>query len=207
MLHLSLAMLEAGVSEILGSPRDGGRIELIVRRPAIGEREMLVEAQLDPVAGLVGDTWPLRPSGQTPDRSPHPDKQVTIMNSRTAALVAGPPGEMGVAGVLDRRALAGDQFYVDLDLSVANLPPGTRLRLGSAVVEITDSSHQGCAKFSARYGVDAFRFVNSPIGRALRLRGVNTRVIEAGVVRRGDSVTKVGAPAAAVTKWGRPRPP
>jgi hypothetical protein len=120
------------------------------------------------------------------------------MNSRSAALIAGSPvgvGGFGGVGGVDRRALAGDQLYVDLDLSVANLPPGTRLRLGSAVVEITDSLHAGCAKFSARYGVDAFRFVNSPIGRALRLRGVNTRVIEAGVVRRGDSVTKVAVPA------------
>jgi MOSC domain-containing protein YiiM len=194
MLHLSLATLEAGLPEILRSPGDGGRVELIVRRPATDEREVLTEALLDPVAGLVGDTWPVRPSRQTPDRSPHPDKQVTIMNARMAALLAGPVAERGL---IDGRALAGDQLYVDLDLSVANLPPGTRLRLGSAVIEVTDQLHPGCAKFSARYGLDAFLFVNSPTGRALRLRGANARVIEAGVVRLGDSVARVVVPAEA----------
>jgi hypothetical protein len=188
MLHVSIASLEAGLPEVLSSPRDAGRVELIVRRPAYGERDVVTEAQLDPVVGLVGDTWPVRPSRQRPDGSPHPDKQVTLMNARVAALVAGPPPP---PGQIDRRGLAGDQLYVDLDLSVANLPPGTRLRLGSAVIEVTDQLHLGCAKFSARFGSDAFRFVNSATGRALRLRGVNTRVVEGGVVRLGDLTTKV----------------
>ncbi|MDQ1440273.1 MAG: hypothetical protein QOG97_501 [Acidimicrobiaceae bacterium] len=188
MLHVSIASLEAGLPEVLSSPRDAGRVELIVRRPAYGERDVVSEAQLDPVVGLVGDTWPVRPSRQRPDGSPHPDKQVTLMNARVAALVAGPPPP---PGQIDRRGLAGDQLYVDLDLSVANLPPGTRLRLGSAVIEVTDQLHLGCAKFSARFGSDAFRFVNSATGRALRLRGVNTRVVEGGVVRLGDLTTKV----------------
>ncbi|MDQ1401301.1 MAG: hypothetical protein QOK20_3233 [Acidimicrobiaceae bacterium] len=188
MLHVSIASLEAGLPEVLSSPRDAGRVELIVRRPAYGKREVVSEAQLDPVVGLVGDTWPVRPSRQRPDGSPHPDKQVTLMNARVVALVAGPPPP---PGQIDRRGLAGDQLYVDLDLSVANLPPGTRLRLGSAVIEVTDQLHLGCAKFSARFGSDAFRFVNSATGRALRLRGVNTRVVEGGVVRLGDLTTKV----------------
>ncbi|MDQ1413876.1 MAG: hypothetical protein QOE07_2464 [Acidimicrobiaceae bacterium] len=188
MLHVSIASLEAGLPEVLSSPRDAGRVELIVRRPAYGERDVVTEAQLDPVVGLVGDTWPVRPSRQRPDGSPHPDKQVTLMNARVAALVAGPPPP---PGQIDRRGLAGDQLYVDLDLSVANLPSGTRLRLGSAVIEVTDQLHLGCAKFSARFGSDAFRFVNSATGRALRLRGVNTRVVEGGVVRLGDLTTKV----------------
>jgi MOSC domain-containing protein YiiM len=201
VLHLSLASLEEGLPEILRSPSDGGRVELIVRRPATGEREVLTEAQLDPVVGLVGDTWMVRPSFENPDRSPHPDKQVNIINARGAALIAGP---VRASGLIDRRALAGDQLYVDLDLSLANLPPGTRLCLGSAVIEVTDHWHRGCAKFSARFGRDAVRFVNSPTGRALRLRGINTRVVVAGVVRPGDSVTKTMLTEPTVKDVGAP---
>ena len=108
--------------------------------------------------------------------------QLTVMNSRAALLVAGDP---------DRRMLAGDQIYVDLDLSPANLPPGTRLALGSAVIEVTDQPHLGCAKFAARFGTDALRFVNSRVGRQLRLRGLNARVIVTGTVRSGDAVRKL----------------
>ncbi|MDQ6617775.1 MAG: MOSC domain-containing protein [Actinomycetota bacterium] len=186
MLHLPLAALEAGLSEIRRSPTDEGRVVLIVRRPALDEREVLTEAELDPSTGLVGDTWPVRPSIRTPDRSPHPGMQLNIMNARVAALVAGWPAP----SVVDRRAQAGDQFYLDLDLSEANLPPGSRLQLGSAIIEVTEVPHLGCAKFSARFGPDAIRFVNSAAGRELRLRGLNARVVAAGTVRTGDAVSK-----------------
>jgi MOSC domain-containing protein YiiM len=174
--------LEAGLEEIRRSPTDAGRLELIVRRPAENEREVLDEGVLDLVDGLVGDTWHARGSSRRPDGAANPDAQLTLMNARMAALVAREQ---------ERWPLAGDQLYVDLDLSTDNLPPGTRLEVGSAVIEVTPEPHTGCAKFSARFGSDALRFINSRGGRALRLRGVNTRVVQGGSVRQGDVVRKV----------------
>jgi len=174
--------LEAGLDHIRRAPTDRGRVELIVRRPAENEREVLAIGVLDRSEGLVGDTWRVRPSMRTPDGSAHPDMQLNVMSSRVAQLVA---------GRADRWQLAGDQLFLDLDLSEANLPAGTRLELGSAVIEITDQPHLGCAKFASRFGADALRFVNSPAGRELRLRGLNARVIMAGDVRAGDEVRKL----------------
>lgn len=181
MAHLSTAELEAGLDDIRRSPQTEGTVDLLVVRPAVDERVVLDEARLDAAVGMVGDTWNKRPSGRTPDRAPHPDMQLNVMNSRVVALLAQDP---------QRWALAGDQLYLDLDLSADNAPAGTRLALGAAVIEITDQPHRGCAKFSARFGRDALRFVNSDLGRQLRLRGVNARVVQAGVVRRGDTVTR-----------------
>ena len=181
MEHLTATALEAGLGEIRRSPADHGRVELIVRRPAENERDVLLEGALDAAEGLVGDTWQERGSGGTSDGSPHPDKQLTMMNARAAALVA---------GQTDRWGLAGDQLYVDLDLSYGNIPPGTRLEMGSAVIEVTDQPHRGCKKFAARFGRDALQFVNSPTGRELNLRGVNAKVVVPGTVRVGDVVRK-----------------
>jgi hypothetical protein len=163
------------------SPRDTGRLELIVRRPAVDQREAPSDARLDLVEGLVGDTWITRGSRHTPDGSSLVDSQITVMNIRAAALVAGSP---------ERRQLAGDQLYVDLDLSMSNLPPGTQLRIGEALIEVMERPHTGCDKFRARFGREALRLVNSPLGREHRLRGLNSRVIEPGVVRLGDAVCK-----------------
>ncbi len=174
--------LVAGLEEVRRAPADDGCVELIVRRPAVDDREVLREGLLDPAEGLVGDTWRVRGSSRTADGAAHPEKQLTVMNARAASLVAADP---------DRRPLAGDQLYLDLDVSVTNLPPGTRLEIGSAVIEITDQPHRGCAKFAARFGRDALRFVNSEVGRELNLRGVNTKVIVGGWVRVGDPVRKV----------------
>ena len=179
MEHLTTAALLAGLGEVRGAPTDDGRVELIVCRPAVDERVLLDEAVLDPAEGLVGDTW--RERGSAPDR------QLTVMNARAAALVAADPA---------RRSLAGDQLYVDLDLGGENLPPGSRLEVGSAVIEITDPPHRGCAKFAARFGRDALRLVNSPEGVELNLRGVNAKVVVAGTVRVGDPARKVQAFAA-----------
>ena len=179
MEHPTAAALGDGLDDIRRSPADHGRVDLIVRRPAENAREVLAEARLDRAQGLVGDTWRARPSNLTPDRSPHPDLQLTLMNSRVAALVAG--GD-------ERRQLAGDQMYVDLDLSRANLPPGTRLVLGSAVIEISDKPHRGCRKFAERFGQEALAFVNSPVGRELRLRGVNARIVATGTIHVGDAI-------------------
>ena len=173
--------LQAGLAAIRMSPADEGTVELIVRRPAVEEREVVEEAELDATDGLVGDNWRARGSGRMEDGSANPKAQLTLMNARLAELVA---------GERERWALAGDQLYVDLDLSRANLPPGTRLAVGSAVIEVTDEPHTGCAKFSARFGSDALRFINSSEGRLLNLRGINARVVEPGSVRRGDLIRK-----------------
>jgi hypothetical protein len=184
--HLTREELEAGLDDIRHSPRDGGVLELIVRRPAVEAREVLSEGTLDLRAGLVGDTWAVRGSSRTKDGSPHPDMQLNVMNARAVALVA---------GERERWPLAGDQLYLDLDLSADNLPPGTRLALGEAVIEVTAQPHTGCQKFVDRFGRDAVLFVNSPAGRELRLRGLNARVVQPGVIRVGDVATKLAAPA------------
>jgi hypothetical protein len=180
--HLTMSELEAGLEEIGRSPRDGGVLEMIVRRPQIGAREILQEGQLDLVDGLVGDSWKLRSSRRTADGTAHPDMQLNLMNSRVVALVSQDKS---------RWHLAGDQLYVDLDLSEANVPAGTKLAIGTAVVEVTTQPHTGCSKFVERFGADAMTFVNAQERKALNLRGVNARVVRPGVVRVGDTVGKL----------------
>jgi len=180
-MHRSTDELEAGLDHIRAAPTDGGTLELVARRPAVGEREVLDVAELTVDEGVVGDTWAVRPSTRTTDGTAHPDMQLNVMNARATALIA---------GQRERWPLAGDQLYVDLDLSVDALAPWTRLAIGSAVIEITDQPHTGCAKFTQRFGLDAHRFVNSEAGRSLNLRGVNARVVHAGQIRPGDIITR-----------------
>lgn len=180
--HLSTAQLEAGLARLLAAPKDAGRLDMIVRRPGVGEREVLEAGVLDLEEGLVGDTWRARPSSRMPDRSPHPDMQINVMASRVIDLVA---------GQRDRWALAGDQLFLDMDLSAVNLPAGTRLAIGEAVLEVTAQPHTGCGKFVERFGADAMKFVNSPTGRSLNLRGINARVVRPGTVRVGDRARKL----------------
>lgn len=182
MSHITATELDAGFTHVRDSPQDNGRVELIVRRPALGQREVLDQVELNTAEGVAGDTWSGRGSKRTEDGSPHPDMQLNLINARVAALIAVDP---------DRRALAGDQLHLDLDLSEANLPAGTRLSLGSAVIEITDQPHLGCAKFTERFGLDAHRWVNSALGKVLKLRGVNARVLTPGIVAHGDIVAKL----------------
>ncbi len=181
--HSSSAELEAGLEHIRAAPAESGELMMIVRRPATNQREVLEEAALCTERGLVGDNWGSRGSSRTDDGTAHPDMQLNIMNARATALIA---------GTEERWPLAGDQLYVDLDLSEDNVPPGTRLAIGSALVEVTDQPHLGCGKFRERFGDDALRFVNSEVGKALHLRGVNARVLQAGSIRRGDQVNKLG---------------
>ncbi|MFN7940176.1 MAG: MOSC domain-containing protein [Thermoanaerobaculia bacterium] len=180
--HRSTSELEAGLAEILRSPKDAGRIEMIVRRPAVNEREVLDEGELDLTLGLVGDSWSRRGSSKMPDPSPHPEMQINLMSSRVVALLAQDRA---------RWPLAGDQFYVDLDLGEENLPPGTRLVLGTAELEVSALPHTGCKKFVSRFGMDAMLFVNSGRGRQLHLRGINAWVTRPGRVRVGELIRKL----------------
>jgi hypothetical protein len=185
--HATADELAAAVYEVRRSPGDDGVVTMIVRRPVIGEREILMVAQLSSDEGVVGDSWNQRPSSRTDDGSPHPMMQLNIINSRAVA---------ALAGTDEARALAGDQLHIDLDLSPDSLPAWTRLSIGaerggSAVIEVTDQPHTGCAKFTQRFGLDAHRWVNSPEGKQLNLRGINARVVSPGEIRPGDRVVKV----------------
>jgi hypothetical protein len=180
-LHLSAERLERGVDYILDSPSDGGELKLIVRRPAVDERDTPEVARLDVEQGLVGDNWLARGSRHMPDGVADPEMQLNIMNSRVVDLVARSE---------DRWALAGDQLFVDMDLSAENLPPGTKLAIGDAIIEITEPPHTGCKKFSARYGVDAMVFVNSGRGKTLNFRGVCAKVLKSGDIHVGDMARK-----------------
>lgn len=180
--HVDTDALEAGMENILRSPKDHGVVKMIVRRPDIDKREVLQHAELDVTEGLIGDNWRRRGSDRTSDGTAHPDMQINIMNSRVIALVA---------DSRDRWPLAGDQIYIDLDLTRRNLPPGSRLELGTAIVEIPDVPHLGCKKFADRFGVEAVKFVNSRRGKQLNLRGINARVVQSGVVRVGDLARKL----------------
>ena len=182
MDHLNTEQLEAGLDHIRQAPTDEGRLDLIVQRPADDERVVLGVAELNSEEGLAGDNWHLRGSRRTDDGSSHPDMQLNIMNTRVLELVAQNP---------DRMSLAGDQLIVDLDLSAANLPAWTKLSIGSAVIEITDQPHAGCGKFTRRFGLEAHRFVNNEIGKELRLRGANARVLVPGTIRPGDVIRKL----------------
>jgi MOSC domain len=180
--HKTATELEAGLETIRQSPRDRGVLHLIVRRPAVGVREVLERGELDVLEGLVGDSWRQRTSRRTVDGSPHPDMQINIMNSRVVDLVAQHK---------ERWPLAGDQLFIDMDLTDANLPAGTRLQIGTAVLEVTAEPHTGCSKFIERFGVDAATFVNSTVGRELHLRGINAKVVQAGTIAAGEVVAKV----------------
>ena len=176
--HLTMAEMEQNLDEIRRSPKQEGRLELIVRRPRSGEREVVDESELSVAEGLVGDNW----STRTPDAALEPERQLTIMNARVAGLLAQDTG---------RWQLFGDQLYIDFELSESNLPAGTRLALGSAIIEVTPVDHTGCKKFAERFGVDAVKFVSTPVGRELRLRGMYAKVVQAGRIRSGDKVRRL----------------
>ena len=184
--HRSLDEIVEGLHLVRQSPRGVGTLALAVRRPAVDAREVLSRAELDPDLGLVGDTWSLRPSSRMTDGSPHLDMQLNVINSRFIELIAGPDR--------DAWALAGDQLYVELDLSVDALPAGSRLAIGDrAVIEVTDQPHNGCAKFAARFGRAAHKIVWSEEGQRLRLRGLNARVLVGATISTGDTIRQFSA--------------
>lgn len=184
--HQSRATLDAALDHIRAAPRGSGTVDLIVRRPQVDTREVLATASFTPADGLVGDTWHERHCKRSPDGSPHPDMQITLMGTRAIA---------AISPDASRWPLAGDQLFVDLDLTDAHLPPGTRLQVGhpdeGVTFEVTDQPHTGCDKFVARFGLDAMKWVNSPEGRALHLRGIYAKVVRGGVVRPGDRVVAI----------------
>jgi MOSC domain-containing protein YiiM len=169
--------LEAGLGHVLAAPKDVGIVELIVRRPTVDEREVVDEATLDLELGLVGDSWGSR--GRSGGRPANTDAQITVTSARAIDLVA---------LERDRWPLAGDQLYVDFDISKENLPAGSRVAVGSAVLEVSALPHTGCKKFAARFGLEALKFFSTDEGLALNLRGINTRIVEPGTVRVGDAV-------------------
>jgi hypothetical protein len=179
--HLTVEALEAGLPQVALSPKDQGELKLIVRRPANGQREILQKGELDLIVGLIGDNWKTRGNRHMPDGSANPNSQITIMNSRVIALLAREE---------QRWPLAGDQLYVDFDLSASNIPPGTQLAIGSAVLEVTAQPHAGCKKFADRFGVECVEFINSPEQKELQLRGINSKVVQPGTIRVGDVVRK-----------------
>ena len=181
-IHRNASELEAGLDFIRQSPKNVGELKLIVRRPQILLREVLETGELDLIEGLVGDNWKVKGSSRTADGSSHPDMQLNIMNSRAIDWIS---------RSRERWPLAGDQLYIDLDLSGENLPAGTQLTLGTALIEVTAQPHTGCKKFVERFGLDAMKFVNSEIGRSLNLRGINARVIKPGKIKVGDLATKL----------------
>jgi hypothetical protein len=180
--HLTMQELEAALDHLRDAPKDDGIVQLIVCRPDVDQREVLDEAELDPVKGLIGDNWVTRPSSSTLDGSPNAEMQVNIMNARVTALVA---------QAKERWSLAGDQLYIDMDLSKENLPAGSRLQIGSAVLEVSQLPHTGCSKFVSRFGVEAMKFVNSKVGKQLCLRGINAKVVQAGTIKTGQTAKKL----------------
>ena len=180
--HLTMQELEAALDHLREAPKDEGVLQLIVCRPNVEQRSVLEAAELDPARGLIGDNWIVRGSSKTSDGSAHPEMQINIMNSRVTALVAGDK---------DRWPLAGDQLYLDMDLSKENLPAGACIQVGSAVLEVSPLPHTGCHKFVSRFGIDAMKFVNSTVGKQLCLRGINAKVVQAGVIKVGHVAKKI----------------
>jgi hypothetical protein len=180
--HIETNVIQDALDELGVSPQDNGTVEMIVRRPNHGEREILQEAHFSTDTGLDGDNWLTRGSKNTEDGSAHPGMQVAIMNSRVIQAIE--PDK-------SRWSMAGDQLFLDLDLSAENLPIGQQIAIGNVILEVSEMPHNGCGKFTERFGSAATHFVNSKEGRANRRRGVNARVVQGGTLRMGDKVTKL----------------
>jgi hypothetical protein len=180
-LHVSRDELDARLDELRALDAHEGTLELIVVRPSEGQRETPPTAELTLEDGLVGDRW--RASAHLrEDGTVSRENQLTLTSTRMLGLIAEP----------ERWPLAGDNLLVDMGLDMESLPIGSRLAIGDeVVVQISKIPHTGCAKYSARFGSDALKFINSPEGRALRLRGVNAHVVQPGTVSTGDAIRRL----------------
>lgn len=178
----NLETLQNGFDHIMQSPSDKGVLRLIVARPEVDRRTELDQGELDETEGLIGDNWAARGSSKTEDGSAHPEMQINIMNSRAIDLITQSKEDWETAG---------DQLFVDFNLSKNNVPPGTKLAVGDAILEVTSVPHTGCKKFAARFGVDAVKFISSPEGRQWQLRGINARVVKSGSIKIGDQFSKI----------------
>lgn len=179
--HFTLEHLQTQLEYIQQSPKETGRVELIVRRPGTEEREVIPQGRLIVSAGLEGDNWQARGSAATPDGSANPETEITLMNARVIHALTQDE---------TRWALAGDQFFVDFDLSEENIPAGSRLIIGSAILEVSATPHNGCKKFSERFGLDGLKFISMAEYKPLRMRGINAKIIQAGEVKQGDIIRK-----------------
>lgn len=173
----SFSELDDGRSRLPPSPRDRGRVEQVCVRPALDERFFPEELHLCPRRGAIGDRWEHRTWMYLPDGRPDPRVQLAIAHAPTIAWVHALSGNAHHPG---------DTLLVDLDLHANNLPAGSRLRVGTAVIEISDVENDGCAKFAARHGSEIRAWMAAPENRTRRLRGVFARVLQEGVVRAGD---------------------
>ena len=182
MDYIASSEIEARFEWVLEAPADAGRVESLVIRPAVNQREPLQRVMFSPQQGVEGDNWLSSCWKKLPSGESDPDVQVAIMNARMIEVLTNDKS---------RWPLAGDQLFVDFDLSVGNLAVGDRLQVGAAVLEITAEPHRGCSKFKKRFGQDALTFVNSPQGDVHRLRGVYAKIVSAGEVCVGDSVSKI----------------
>ena len=180
--HLTTEQIQAGMPNINQSPSDNGTLELIVIRPESDTRRVLGQVQLSQEGGVHGDRWAKESWKKLPDGRPHPDVQVALTNARLVDLLS---------QTKDQWSWAGDNLFVDLDLSAENLPPGAKLSIGDTILEVTAEPHNGCKKYAQRFGKDAIRFINSPEGKKLHLRGIYARVVQAGTIRVGDAISKI----------------
>ena len=182
VVYKSTEALEQGFEHIKNAPSDHGKLELIVARPEEDQRLEMEEGRLDEEKGLLGDNWYSRGSSRTKDGSAHPEMQINMMNSRVIDLITENKQQW---------KLAGDQLYVDFNLHKDNVPPGTQLSIGEAILEVTPEPHTGCKKFSQRFGVEALKFISTKEGRQWQMRGINARVVKSGSIKTGDTIRKI----------------
>lgn len=179
---LALTEIETRLNWVMSAPTDTGHVSALVVRPVKNQREPLDKVMFSPQLGVNGDNWSTNCWKKLPDGKSDPEVQVAIMNARMIEVLT-----------QDKALwpLAGDQLFVDFDLSVANLRAGDHLQVGAAVLQITAEPHRGCGKFKQRFGEDALAFVNSERGDAHRLRGVYAKIISAGEVCVNDAISKL----------------